>query len=147
MYPGDTIHIFDAGRDRFCKIEYGDALRLNLAAKASDGTQVDFRPLYKKILAMAANEKIVTTGTASTKITVGELKAALQWESNSATTVAGRSATLAVGTAGTGATKKELLECFPTLLLLRPFATWRMASCILCRGGSELGNTMVSSFT
>lgn len=115
MYPGDTIHIFDAGRDRFVKIEYKDALKRNLAAyrgEPASGVQLDLSGLYQKVVDFADG------GTSTTK---AEIKALLDGSSSQSTI---DEMTIA---AGDKLTKDELLAAFPTLLLLRPFQTWRMA--------------------
>ena len=50
-------------------------------------------------------------------------------------------------TKGTGRSKKQATsettrdEKGPSILIFRPFQTWTMSSAILCRAGSELGNT------
>lgn len=117
MYPGDTIHIFDAGRDRFVKIEYKDALKRNLAAYAGgnpeSGKQLDLSGLYQKVLDLADGDQTTTTKA--------QIKALLDGSSDQ-DTING-----ATFTTGDKLTKDELLAAFPTLLLLRPFQTWRMA--------------------
>lgn len=119
MYPGDTIHIFDAGRDRFVKIEYKDALKRNLAAYAGgnpeSGEQLDLSELYQLVV-----DSRVTAADGKTNMTVPDLAKLLKDLNKSNI----ESASIAPGTE---ATKDELLKVFPTLLLLRPFQTWRMA--------------------
>jgi len=118
MYPGDTIHIFDAGRDRFVKIEYKDALKRNLAAYAGDkpesGAKIDFSILYQKIV------NVETNADGKTDMKADDLADLLK--SLNKPNIEGQ--TIAQGDKNT---KDELLKVFPTLLLLRPFQTWRMA--------------------
>ena len=117
MYPGDTIHIFDAGRDRFVKIEYKDALKRNLAAYSGapeSGAQIDLSELYQKVV--DSN----TAADGKTNMNASDLAKLLK-DLNKTTIKAA-----SIG-AGSKATKDELLKVFPTLLLLRPFQTWRMA--------------------
>ena len=119
MYPGDTIHIFDAGRDRFVKIEYKDALKRNLAAYEGNdpvnGAQLDLSELYQKVV-----DSAVTAADGKTDMKATDLANLLKGLNK--TNIGNAS----IGP-GTEATKDELLKVFPTLLLLRPFQTWRMA--------------------
>ena len=129
MYPGDTIHIFDAGRDRFVKIEYKDALKRNLAAftgtDPANGQQLDLSGLYKRIKSLA--EDVDT----QTDLSVDALKDMLNGtrtqdqidQKAGKPNVGGQAANVGDG----GDTINELIAAFPTLLLLRPFQTWRMA--------------------
>ena len=133
MYPRDTIHIFDAGRDRFVKIEYKDALKRNLAAYEGDpesGAHLDLSGLYQKIKRLADEVGENTR----TNLDLNDLKQMLggtrsqtvidQWAGKQGVT--GGTA-VATPDDANGAKIKELLDAFPTLLLLRPFQTWRMA--------------------
>lgn len=104
-------------------IDYVDALKCNLAAyEGADPSPVskslDLAELYKKILGLP----LVNT-------TLDLLKPFLMNE-KTATELTTFTATVAAPVAGDGGDSTpnaELINAFPTLMLLRPFQTWRMA--------------------
>ncbi len=117
MYPRDVIHIFDAGRDRFVKIDYKDALKRNLAAyvggNPESGAKIDFSILYQKIVDLETADGRTDMNASD----LANLLKSLNKDDIEGQTIA----------QGDRSTKDELLKVFPTLLLLRPFQTWRMA--------------------
>lgn len=96
------------------KITYQEALKCNLAVQHTQDGQVDLSELYDKIDA--------TPGPLNKSVT--DILPYIKGEKSKTeiTTFVSQISTEANGTA-----KDDLKAAFPTLLLLRPFQTWRMA--------------------
>lgn len=97
----------------------------------------DFIPItYAEALANAHMPDTVTASMAREQRAVDDAQGALD-----AAIAAGGADGIATAEAGLARAEAALAAKQPNILIFRPFQTWRMASCLLLKAGSELGNT------
>ena len=96
----------------------------------------DFIPItYAEALANAHVTETVARTMATEKRAVDAAKAVLAGADPA------DAGAIAAAEADLVAKKAALAAKGPNILIFRPFQTWRMASCLLLKAGSELGNT------
>lgn len=111
----EEIAIFSAEHDRFIKITYTQA-------KAAD--------ILKDIRRLAKAKK-----------DAGDQAVTDLVNGNAAASDAEKADARKIAEQGVVAPGDDVVAPDDPIIIWRPFQTWTMASCILCRAGSELGNT------
>ena len=127
VMPGEDIWMYDANVDRFVKISYETAKSYII----NDGQEMshpddDPKTASKAIVAKAKPPAASTTSAASVTSSSGKRS--------------GKSKPPAPAPVESSSSSSSSSADGP-ILIFRPFQTWTMSSAILCRAGSELGNT------